>query len=89
MDPNDWYAAEILVKERLGDLRRTAESLSSHDGRPRPSLWVVVRTSKQHTSIPFSDSPSTGAGAGAAVKPWHLAPCRSSHTARPGSRVAV
>ena len=44
MDPNDWYAAEILVKERLGDLRRTAESLSSHDGRPRPSLWVVVRT---------------------------------------------
>ena len=30
------YAAEILVKERLGDLRRTAESLRSRDGRPRP-----------------------------------------------------
>lgn len=44
MDPNDWYAAEILVKERLGDLRRTAESLRSRDGRPRPSLRVVVRT---------------------------------------------
>ncbi len=43
MDPNDWYAAEILVKERLGDLRRTAESLRSRDGRPRPSLRVVVR----------------------------------------------
>jgi hypothetical protein len=44
MDPNDWYAAEILVKERLGDLRRTVESLRSPDGRPRPSLRVVVRT---------------------------------------------
>jgi len=44
MDPNDWYAAEILVKERLGDLRRTVESLRSPDGRPCPSLRVVVRT---------------------------------------------
>ncbi len=44
MDPNDWYAAEILVKERLGDLRRTVESLRSPDGRPRRSLRVVVRT---------------------------------------------
>ncbi len=44
MDPNDWYAAEILVKQRLGDLRRTVESLRSPDGRPRPSLRVVVRT---------------------------------------------
>ena len=44
MDPNDWYAAEILVNERLGDLRRTAESLRSRDGRPSPSLRVVVRT---------------------------------------------
>ena len=44
MDPNDWYAAEILMKQRLGDLRRTVESLRSPDGRPRPSLRVVVRT---------------------------------------------
>jgi hypothetical protein len=43
MDPNDWYAAEIIVKERVGDLRRTVGSPGSPDGRPHPSLRVVVR----------------------------------------------
>ena len=77
MDPNDWYAAEILVKERLDDLRRTAESLRSRDGRPRPSLRVVVRTTLARLALAVTArTPARGSGAG-----------RSEPAARPVGRV--
>ena len=80
MDPNDWYAAEILMKQRLGDLRRTVESLRSPDGRPRPSLRVVVRT-----TLAASPSGCYGPKAGPRFQSrtvWNRPPCLSDLSLR-------